>query len=121
MRNPHFFNVYDQSVGIPRKLADGLKTRIFVGENVMISVVEIEPGCLGAVHSHPEEQWGMVLKGSGTRIQDGVDHQVGDGDFWHTPGGMAHGFRAGPDGCTILDIFSPPRAAYKKAGEGFGD
>jgi len=28
--------------------------------------------------------------------------------------------RAGPDGARVLDIFSPPRPEYKKAGKGFG-
>ena len=28
--------------------------------------------------------------------------------------------RAGPEGARVLDIFSPPRAEYKKAGKGFG-
>jgi len=28
---------------------------------------------------------------------------------------------AAVEGVTILDVFSPPRPAYKTAGEGFGD
>jgi hypothetical protein len=28
--------------------------------------------------------------------------------------------RAGPEGARVLDIFSPPRPEYKKAGSGFG-
>jgi quercetin dioxygenase-like cupin family protein len=41
------------------------------------------------------------------------------GDFWHTPGGVAHGIRTGASGATVLDIFSPPREEYKQAGKGF--
>ncbi|MGB1027020.1 MAG: cupin domain-containing protein, partial [Rhodospirillaceae bacterium] len=68
----------------------------------------------------PEEQWGVLLEGSGIRIQDGQEVPVGSGDFWCTPGDVAHGFRAGPDGAKVLDIFAPPREDYRKAGSGFG-
>lgn len=53
------------------------------------------------------------------RIQDSVDVPVGPGDFWRTPGGVEHGFKAGPDGAKVLDVFAPPREAYRKSGSGF--
>ena len=115
-----FFNLDDVSQGIARTLADGIETRIFAGESAMISVVRAAPGSAGKIHSHPQEQWGVLLEGGGTRIQDGVEHPVAVGDFWRTPGGVDHGFRAGPEGAVILDIFSPPREEYRKAGSGLG-
>ena len=120
MSQNHFFNLHDLSQGIARDLADGLRTRIFPGKNVMISVVRIAPNRAGEVHSHPQEQWGVMLEGSGVRIQDGVEHSVKAGDFWQTPGNVPHGFIGGPEGAVILDIFSPPRDEYKQAGSGFG-
>ena len=114
-----FFNLDDLGKGIARTLAPGLETRVFPGEQAMLSVVTVAPNCAGSVHSHPEEQWGVVLEGGGIRTQDGVDVEVGVGDFWLTPGGTEHGFRAGPAGAKILDIFAPPRKAYESAGTGF--
>jgi quercetin dioxygenase-like cupin family protein len=114
-----FFNFADLTRGIARTLAPGIETRVFPGEQAMFSVVDFEPGSEGAIHDHPEEQWGVLLHGGGTRIQDGVEVAVGAGDFWRTPGGMSHGFRAGPEGARVLDIFAPPREAYRKAGAGF--
>lgn len=114
-----FFNFADLSAGIARTLTDGITTRVFPGDQAMLSVVSFEPESEGSIHSHPEEQWGILLEGSGVRIQDGVDVPVGAGDFWCTPGGVAHGFRAGPDGAKVLDIFAPPREAYRKSGSGF--
>lgn len=114
-----FFNFSDLGEGIARTLAPGIDTRIFPGEQAMFSVVSFEPNSEGSIHSHPEEQWGVLLEGSGVRIQDGVEVSVGSGDFWRTPGGVEHGFRAGPDGAKVLDVFAPPREAYRKAGSGF--
>lgn len=114
-----FFNFADLGKGIARTLADGIETRVFPGDQAMFSVVSFEPESEGALHSHEEEQWGVLLEGSGTRIQDGQEVLVGEGDFWRTPGGIEHGFRAGPNGAKVLDVFAPPREAYRKSGSGF--
>ena len=119
MTEQHFFNLHDMKQGISRTLAEGLETRIFPGENVMLSVVRIGPNRSGEIHSHPQEQWGVMLEGSGVRIQDGIEHEVRAGDFWQTPGHVEHGLKAGPEGAVILDVFSPPRDEYRRAGTGF--
>ncbi|MDP6014266.1 MAG: cupin domain-containing protein [Alphaproteobacteria bacterium] len=120
MDDPHFFNLHDLSQGIARVLAEGLETRVFPGENVMLSVVRMAPNKSGSMHSHAEEQWGVMLEGSGVRIQDGIEHPVAAGDFWQSPGHVEHGLRAGSEGALVLDIFSPPRDEYRKQGVGFG-
>ncbi len=97
----------------------GIDTQIFVGEQAMLSIVNFEPHSEGSRHSHAEEQWGVLLEGSGVRIQDGVEDSVGEGDFWCTPSNIEHGFTAGPMGAKVLDIFAPPREAYRTAGTGF--
>ena len=115
----NFFNIDDDGRGIARQLGPGLAARIFVGEHAMLSVVAVEPHAEGNVHSHPQEQWGLLLEGDGVRIQGGEEIPVKAGDFWRTPGGVTHGVRAGKNGMRILDIFSPPRDEYKKSGSGF--
>ncbi len=77
----HFFNLNDLSQGIARELAPGLKTRIFAGDQAMLSVVELEPFAEGKTHSHTQEQWGVLLRGDGVRVQGGKDHPVSEGDF----------------------------------------
>jgi quercetin dioxygenase-like cupin family protein len=114
------FQLQGDARGIARKLAEGINTSIFPGERVMLSVVRVEPNSTGTIHSHPEEQWGVLLEGTCTRIQDGEEVEATVGDFWYTPGGVPHGVRTGNSGAVILDIFSPPRAEYKQAGVGFG-
>lgn len=120
-RKDLFFNFADLNAGIARNLAPGIDTRIFAGEQAMLSVVSFEPGSVGSVHSHAEEQWGVLLEGSGTRIQGGEEVAVEAGDFWCTPANVEHGFRAGPRGARVLDIFAPPREAYRAGGAGFAN
>jgi quercetin dioxygenase-like cupin family protein len=114
------FNINDDAQGIHRQLGAGIDTRIFVGRNVMLSVVRVAPHTSGTVHSHPEEQWGVLLDGECVRIQGDEELTMRAGDFWHTPGGVQHSIRTGETGATILDVFSPPRDEYKKPGRGYG-
>jgi quercetin dioxygenase-like cupin family protein len=114
------YNLNDEKLGIARRLADGINARVFVGENVMLSVVKIDSHTKGKIHSHKEEQWGVLIEGECTRIQDGEEINVRVGDFWHTPGNALHGIRTESSSAVILDIFSPPRPEYKQSGNGFG-
>ena len=115
-----FHNLHDETQGIQRELGPGLATRIFVGDHSMLSVVTLAPTAEGKVHSHPQEQWGVLLEGSAVRIEGGEEIPVTAGDFWRTPGNVPHGIRAGAEGAKVLDVFSPPREEYKKPGSGFG-
>jgi len=114
------FNLWDAGQGIKRTLAPGITTRIFPGDQAMISVVRFEPGVTGVLHSHPEEQWGFLLEGECERVQGNETVAMKAGDFWRTPGGVPHTIRAGASGAVVLDVFSPPRPEYAAPGEGFG-
>ena len=114
------FDMNDESQGIFRQLTEGLHTRIFCGDNVMLSFVRIKPNSQVVVHSHAEEQWGILLEGECVRIQGDDEVPVKIGDFWQTPGNVSHGIRTGDVGALVVDIFSPPRAEYRQTGAGFG-
>ncbi|MDA0763381.1 MAG: cupin domain-containing protein [Proteobacteria bacterium] len=115
-----FHNIDDLDTGIKRVLGEGISTRIFCGQEAMLSVVTIEANAKGKIHSHLQEQWGFLIEGSGIRIQAGEEIPIKKGDFWQTPGGVDHGIIGGPDGAKVLDVFSPPRDEYKIEGSGFG-
>ncbi|MEQ8356083.1 MAG: cupin domain-containing protein [Kiloniellaceae bacterium] len=119
MQDQFFFNIDSARGGISRELAPGITTTIFSGEHAMISVVKFESKARGTLHHHPEEQWGHCLSGSGVRFQGGDEVPVKPGDFWRTPGNLAHTMAAGEEGMVVMDIFAPPRRAYRKPGTGF--
>lgn len=104
--------------GLARKLQEGVTTHIFFSQNIMLSLAEIAPHVTSTIHSHPEEQWGVLLEGECVRIQNGEEVPMKAGDFWYTPANTPHGVRTGDKGAIILDIFSPPRKAYTRPGEG---
>jgi len=118
-RPENFHNLAELRGAVSRSLAPGIEAAVLAGDQAMISVVSFEPDSRGDIHAHPQEQWGFLLEGSGIRIQDGVRVPVAKGDFWLTPGDVPHGFEAGPDGARVLDVFAPPRDAYRKSGAGF--
>ncbi len=114
------FNVHDKTDGILRHLTEGVSARIYGGEQMTVSVVEIDPGASSPLHSHPQEQWGFMVEGDAVRILGNAEVSMKKGDFWHTPGNVPHGMVAGPNGAVVIDVFAPPRKEYMEAGSGFG-
>ena len=57
----NFFHIDDLTQGLERELAKGITTRIFPGEQAMLSLVRIEANARGMLHSHPEEQWDTMI------------------------------------------------------------
>lgn len=114
------FNLHDASLGISRTLARGIHARVFAGQHVMVSVVHVAPHSVGTMHSHPEEQWGILVNGECTRLQGDAAIPMHAGDFWRTPGGVPHAIRTGATRAVVVDIFSPPRHDYTQSGDGVG-
>lgn len=96
-----------------KQVFPGIELRTFWGDNMLISVADLEPGALLPSHSHPHEQAGVVLEGELTLVIDGDVKVLGPGDIYIAQGGIVHSAQAGPDGCRALDIFSPVREDYK--------
>ena len=89
----------------------GVHLQPVAGVRLLLSRVTIEPFHEAPVHTHDEEQMGIVLSGSGDFDLDGEIRRVVPGDTYHAPPGVPHGLRAGAEGCVVIDVFSPPRAA----------
>ena len=94
--------------------ADGPSLKTFWGDNVMISLVEMVPGSVVPLHSHPQEQAGYVLEGELEFTIEGEKTQVGPGGVFFIPGDVAHSVVVtGPGTARVVDIFSPLRDDYK--------
>lgn len=96
-----------------KSVVPGIDIRTFWGDEMLLSVADLDPGAILPAHSHPHEQGGAILSGELTLTIDGETHTLGPGDVYLVPGGVEHSGVAGPDGCVALDIFSPVREEYK--------
>ncbi len=117
-QSQEFHNLDRPDDGLERELAAGVVTRIFAGEEAMLSVVTMAPNAEGKLHHHPEEQWGVLLEGSALRVQGGEEIPVNKGDFWRTPGNVPHTLRAGAQGGPRARHFRPATGRVPQGGEG---
>ena len=96
------------------ELAEGASARALFGEGAMLNLVELEPDAVVALHSHPHEQLGLILRGSMTLKVEGTDHLLQEMDGYTLPGGAEHEGVAGSEGCLVLDVFRPVREDYRE-------
>ena len=103
----------DESGREPMELAPGVRTRTFWGENILLSRVEVEPNQIMPLHTHPEEQGGIILEGEFEIGMGGEVQVLKPGDMYIIPGGVEHYAKAGNKGVRALGIYSPVREAFK--------
>jgi quercetin dioxygenase-like cupin family protein len=76
------------------------------GEHVNALHWDMADGSIVALHQHPEEQFGYVIKG-GFKIElDGESHVVEAGDAYFIPPNAWHSFLAIGE-TEAIDVFSP--------------
>ena len=92
--------------------ASGIQMRSLTGAQIMLNMVTIEPGAVVPIHSHENEQAGYVVRGELNLTIDGETRKLVPGDCYVAPANVPHGATSGPEGCDVLDVFSPPRADY---------
>jgi quercetin dioxygenase-like cupin family protein len=83
------------------------------GERITLAIVELDPGAVAAEHNHPNEQLGIVLQGTITFRVGDEQRELGPGDTWAIPGDTPHEATAGPGGCVVIDVFTPPRDDFR--------
>ncbi len=96
-----------------KEIAPGAEIRVASGDKIMLSFVEITPGGVVPLHSHPHEQGGVCLDGAMEFTIGGETRIVRKGDGWMIPGGVLHSVRALETGARALDVFYPPREEYR--------
>ena len=94
----------------PLHVLPGLEFRPVTTDSVMTNFVRFEPDAVAPDHHHDEQQIAIVLAGELTFTVGGETRVMHAGECVVIPSNVAHGGFAGPEGCTALDVFTPPRA-----------
>jgi quercetin dioxygenase-like cupin family protein len=94
----------------PLIVIPGLEFRPVTTDSVMTNFVTFEPDAVAPAHHHDEQQIAIVLSGELTFTVGAETRVMHAGDCVVIPPNVEHGGFAGPDGCTALDVFTPPRA-----------
>ena len=95
------------------ELHKGVSSKTFWGDNMLLSLVEFEPGSKGAPHNHPHEQVGVILEGE-IELTIGEDNKLlQPGDCYVIPGGVEHSAATSGTFCKMVIVFSPVREDYK--------
>jgi quercetin dioxygenase-like cupin family protein len=82
-------------------------------ENLMLSIVNLEPHSVVEWHSHPHEQVGILLEGRMRFFIGDEEKLVVKGDMWRIPGNVKHRVEVLDEPCKALDIFCPVREDYR--------
>lgn len=90
----------------------GVQIRTAAGREMMLSLVNLDPGAIVEKHSHPHEQVGMVIQGRARFVIGGQERLLGPGEMYVIPGGVEHRVIAEAEGCQALDVFHPLREDY---------
>lgn len=103
----------DVSAIAPLQIWPGVTGRVVHAERVTLAVIELVAGSVVPEHSHANEQVGVLLRGS-LRFRVGDEtRQLGPGGTWRILARVPHEVETGPDGATLIEVFSPPRADWK--------
>ncbi len=91
-----------------------VRGRRIQGERITLAVVELDPNATLPEHTHEAEQLGMVIRGGLRFNVDGEERDLGPGDTWRVATMRPHRATAGPDGATVIDVFTPVRADWDR-------
>lgn len=72
------------------------------GERMMVALMNMPAGTGSVPHSHPNEQWVYILKGTMDSVVDGKRKQVGAGGLIYIPANTLHHATATPDGDVVF-------------------
>jgi quercetin dioxygenase-like cupin family protein len=92
----------------PAALA-GITAAVAQGERLSAALFTLAAGAVVPEHTHDNEEFGQVLRGSlELRWADQVKVLVA-GDAFILPAGVPHGARALDEECELLECYAPPR------------
>ena len=96
----------------PTTVREGITARAVDGERLTIAVIDLDPNAVLPEHHHENEQLGFVIAGIITMTIGGEKRAMRAGDTYAIPSHVPHDAQAGPDGCTVTDVFAPVRSDW---------
>lgn len=96
-----------------KELAPGARIRTFWGDNMLLSLVEIDAHSEVPLHTHPHEQGGILVSGE---LEMGIGGEVKTlqpGDMYLIPGNIPHYAKCNETPALALDVFSPVREEFQ--------
>jgi quercetin dioxygenase-like cupin family protein len=99
----------------PLELIPGLRFQPVTTDSVMTNLVTFAPDTEAATHHHAEQQIAIMISGELTFTVGTETRVMTPGDLVVIPPHVPHGGVSGPEGCVVIDVFTPPRAAILRA------
>ena len=98
-------------LGTTRWDADQVEAQILTGEHMHMIRATYDPGATYEMHSHPHEQFSLLLSGRMLLTVGDETREIGPGDGWYAPGGVPHGGEVlGDEPAVFIDVYSPATA-----------
>ena len=88
----------------------GIHTHVVeTGKHMQMIWAKYEPGASYTLHTHPHEQFSVLLQGR-LRLTVGDEvRDIGPGDMWYAPANVVHGGELlGEEAVIFVDIYGPP-------------
>ncbi len=95
-----------------KEIAPGFRARMVHAEHMTVAHWNITQGSSLPEHSHPHEQYSILLEGQFELTVGDETEVLSPGLVAVIPGGITHGGTALTD-CRIVDIFHPVREDYR--------
>ena len=87
---------------------DGSEAQIISGEHMHLIRAVYEPGSTYPMHSHPHEQFSLLLSGRILLTVGDETREIGPGDGWYAASNVPHGGQIiGDEKAVFVDVYSP--------------
>lgn len=96
-----------------KEIIPGVRIRTFWGDEMLLSIADLDANIAMPIHSHPHEQAGTVISGELELTIGGETRLLEPGGCFIIPGGVEHSARTGDTPVRVLDVFSPVREDYQ--------
>jgi quercetin dioxygenase-like cupin family protein len=103
-------SVFDHVAAIgPQPIWAGVTSRAVHGDQLTVTVIELEPGATVPEHSHANEQVGIMIAGGATFRIGAEAGEITTGGTWVIRAHVPHSVTAGGDGAVVVEAFAPSR------------